>query len=290
MFKFFKNNFNKSNEAQSNNTLLSFNDLKKELQEKFSDYDSFDKLAFLAFDECWYFIYKNIKDFKDTLIIASTLRQIEPTVEEVMKAYSLNEDYIKHVVSEKIPQLRLLAYKRLEELSNEDVAFFPGFHNNYEPLYKNLIVRMDYLFEVKRNTQKLFSELNGNGYCLSLANNSSFLFLLNYLSVMDALIVASSLDVIDIDDEEVQTMYPHETEYFQNIFNNNISLINNSLSERITNLENTELETSHFDYIGLCDQYKDLKQRIDDTIDYLKDKPTCSKRFVIEKNATTFKQ
>ncbi len=68
-------------------------------------------------------------------------------------------------------------------------------------------------------------------------------------------------------------MYPHETEYFENIFNKNITLIKICLSERITKIENTELETSRFDYIDLCNQYKGLEQRINDTIDYLIDKP-----------------
>ncbi len=269
MFGIFKNNSSKNNETQNNNIFQSLSDIKKELEEKFPNYDSFEELAV---DECWHFIYRTIKDFKDCLIIASLLRQIEPTAEEIMKAYFVNKDYVNNVIIEYIPQLRVLAYKILEELPNEKVAFFPYFHNNFEPLYKDLIDRMEYLFEVRRNIQKLFSELNGSDYYLRLINNSSFLFLLNYLSVKDALIIATSLDIIDIDEEEVQNMYPHEPEYFENIFNQNIALIKSYLSERITKLENTELETSHFDYIGLCNQYKDLEQRINDTINYLIDK------------------
>ena len=273
MFNLFKKSSDINKNSNNNDILISVNDFKKEVEEKFSDYDYFDLSGELTFDECFMFIYRNIKNLKDSLIIASTLRQIEPTIDVVMEAYSVNEDYVNRVISEKIPQLRVLAYKRLEGLPNEEVAFFPGFHNNFEPLYKDLIDRIEYLFEVRRNNQKLFSELNGNDYYLRLANNNTFLFLLNYLSVKDALIIATSLDVVDIDDDEVQTMYPHNADYFENVFNNNIALIRSSLSERITKLENTELEKSHFDYIGLCNRYKDLDQRIKDTIEYLRDKP-----------------
>lgn len=272
MFKLFKKSPDINEETPKDNVFLSVEDFRKELDEKFSEYDYFNLDGELMTDECFSFIYRNIKDLKDSLIIASTLRQIEPTIEEVMEAYSVNEEYINRIVSEKIPQLRVLAYKRLEELPNEEVLFLPGFHNNFEPLYKDLIDRMDYLFEVKRNTQKLFSELNGSDFYSRLSNNSSFLFLLNYLSVKDALIIATSLDVIDIDDEEVQNIYPHGVEYFENIINKNIALIKIDLSERITKLENTELEISYFDYMGLCNQYKDLEQRISDTTNYLRDK------------------
>lgn len=273
MFKLFKKSPDINEETPKDNVFLSVEDFRKELDEKFSEYDYFNLDGELMTDECFSFIYRNIKDLKDSLIIASTLRQIEPTIEEVMEAYSVNEEYVNRIVSENIPQLRVLAYKRLEELPNEKVLFLHDFHNNFEPLYKDLIDRMDYLFEVKRNTQKLFSELNGSDFYSRLINNSSFLFLLNYLSVKDALIIAISLDIVDIDEEEVQNMYPHEAEYFENIFNKNIALIKISLEERITKLENTELETSHFDYIGLCNQYKDLEQRINDTTDYLRKKP-----------------
>lgn len=273
MFKLFKTNSDINKELQKDNILLSASDFRKELEEKFSEYDYFDLPGELTFDECFMFIYRNIKDLKDSLIIASTLRQIEPTVEDVMKAYSISEDYVNNVVNEIIPKLRVLSYKKLEELPNDKVAFFPDFHNNFEPLYKDLIDRIEYLFEVRRNIQKLFSELNEKKYYSSLINNSSFLFLLNYLSVKDGLIIATSLNIIDIDEEEVQDVYPHEPEYFENIFNTNIAFIESSLSERITKLENIDIETSHFDYEGLCNQYKDLEQRINDTMDYLRDKP-----------------
>lgn len=270
MFKLFRNGPKAKVKTQMGSGLLSPNDFRKELDEKFSDYDYFDLSGELAFDECFMFIYRNIKDLKDTLIIAAILRQIEPTIDAVKDVYSLDGGYVNRVVSEKIPKLKVLVYKRLEELPNEKVAFFPGFHNNFEPLYKDLIDRMEYLFEVKRNTQKLFSEFSVSAFYSRLTDNSSFLFLLNYLSVRDALIVAVSLDIVDISDEEIQSIYPYDSDYFETMFNKNVAWIKSSLSDRIKKLEIMEPETSHFNYDGLCSQYKDLEQRINDTIDYLR--------------------
>ncbi len=190
-----------------------------------------------------------------------------------MEVYSVDEKYVNRIVSEKVPQLKVLAYKRLEELPNEEVLFFPGFHNDFEPLYKDLIDRIEYLFEVKRNTQKLFSELSVRAYYSRLTDNSSFLFLLNYLSVKDALIIAISLDVVDIDVEEMQNIYPYDSDYFEKIFNKNIAQIKSDLCDRIKRLDNTEIGTSFFDYESLCNQYKELEQRVNDTMDYLRDRP-----------------
>lgn len=264
--------FKKNNNAENanDNPVIAMRLLQQELDDKFPDYNVFDSFGF---DECFIFIYKNIKDLKDTLIIAAVLRQIEVPIEEVAEAYNVNEEYVNNVIQEQIPHLRVLANKRLESLPNKEYAFFPGMHPDFDPLYKELIARMDYLFEIRRNTKKFLTEMNGNPYYSHLTSNSAFLFLLNYLSSKDALIVASSLNILDLDEDDIQRLYPFDTEYFENVLNRCVNLMRSELQDRIEALEKTELETSYFDYPELCSEYKDLLQRIDDTLAYLKDKP-----------------
>lgn len=268
MFKIFKKDTNTSNnQTQQNNQNISlYIKLKNELEKKFPNYD----FSELAFDECFSFICKNTDGLKDAIIVSAILRQIEPTIKDVELVYSVDDQYINNIISNKIPELRVLAYKRLEEIPNEQVVFFPGFHNDFEPLYIELISRIEYLFEIKRNTKKLLSDKKIGNYVHQIVNDSSLLFLLNYLSIRDSLIVASSLDIIDIDDNTIASIYPFEDEDLKEIFDKNISMIINELSLRIQKLENVEIETSYFDYKGLCNQYKDLYERINDTLNYLK--------------------
>lgn len=269
MFKFFKK-YSKSTEEPKGNAqyeILNGDELSMELEEKFPDSFGMD-LGSLAIDECFMFLYHNIKNLKDTFIVASFLRQIEPIVEEVMVAYSVDREYVNKVISERIPGLRVQAYQKMEEPPKE-VPFFPGYYNNFKPLYRDLIERMDYLFEVRRNMQKLSHEVKGNSY-LALYNNRAFLFLLNFLSVKEALIVAAALDTIEINYEEFPELQTFDDEYFKEVFNKVCTSIKNDLLERIAILEKKDdMEISFFDYVSLCEEYKDLLQRVEDTIKYL---------------------
>lgn len=270
MFNIFKKKANVSvNEKQDNNNInLTYKELRKELEEKFPSYNCSE----LFLDECFGFICRNTDNIKEALIVSAILRQIEPTINDIKLAYSLDEEYINNIINNKLPELKVLAYKRLEELPNEQVAFFPGFHNNFEPLYNELIYRIEYLFEVKRNTKKLLSEEKITNYVPEIINNSALLYLLNYLSIKDSLILASSLNIISIDEDIISNIYPFDEYYLREILEKNISLIKSDLSEKIQKLETIELEVSHLDYESLCYEYKDLYERIDDTLDYLKNK------------------
>lgn len=234
---------------------------------KFKEYDS---LSEILFDECFMFMYRNIKNMRDTLIVASVLRQIEVPIEEIKKIYLIDDEYIENIISNLIPSLRVKAYKRLkEELPNQTVAFFPGFHYNFEPLYVELIDRIEYFFEVRRNQQKIKKELANNEITHKFLNNASLLVLLNYFSLKEALIVSSNLNLLDIDEDEIQKIYPFNEDYFkQLLYSSNITYITDLLNKRIEKLRSIEMETSFFDYHGLSEQYDDLLNRIDDTKQY----------------------
>ena len=270
MFKFFKKNTNISNNKvqQSSNKILSYREIVQELEEKFPDYN----WIHLAFDECFVFIYRNIGNLKDTLIISSILRQIEPTIKDVQLAYLIDNQYVNNLITNKLPELRVLAYRKIDECPNEQVLFFPDFHNDFGPLYSEFVGRIEYIFEVRRNTIKILSEEKIDKYVQKLTNNGALLFLLNYLSIKDSLIMASLLNIIDVDEDIIFEIYPFEDYYLEEIFDKNISIIKGELFERIKKLEVIEPETSYFDYDDLCNQYKDLYERINDTLSYLDNK------------------
>lgn len=236
-----------------------------EVEEKFNEYDS---LSEISFDECFKFIYKTVNDMKDTLIIASFLRQIEVPIEKIKTAYSLSDEYVEKVISKFVPELRVKAYERIEEIPKEDNVFFPGFISNLEPLYTELIDRIDFLFEIRRNRNAIIKEF-GNKY-EGVLNNISFLVLLNYFSVKDAFVIALNLDIIDVDEEKMSEMYSFSEDYFNRLFSSsNIDYIKNLLVERVEKFKNIDLETSFFEYDRLIFEYQDLLDRICDTEKYL---------------------
>lgn len=264
-------NLKKKKELENNDIKDPYKEFKEEM-DKFSEYiNSFE----LVGDECFWFIYRSVKkNIKDTLIIASYLKQIELPFEEIKKVYSIDDEYIENIINNEIPSLRVKAYKRLKgELPNETVAFFPGFHNNFEPVYIELIDRIEYLFEVKRNQKKIRTDLGDNEIISSIINNPAVLVLLNYLSVKDALIVASNLDLLDIDEEVINQIYSFNENDFRMIFDSvNTDYIKDMLIKRIEKLKNIEMETSFFDYQELLEQYEDLLNRINDTKEYYSNK------------------
>lgn len=260
----FKKRKNISKNESDHKNLL-YRDILNELETKFQNYD----FGELAFDECFGFICKNCSNMQEAIIISSMLRQIEPTVSDIKLVYNLDDHYIDNLIQNKLSELRVLAYNKLEIQPNNEVIFFPGFHNDFTSSYSDLITRIEYLFEVKRNTKALLKDKIINTCFPHIINNNSLLYLLNYLSIKDSLIVCSSLDIADIDEEVLSSVYSYEDSYLVDIFDRYVYMIMNDLSQRIKKLEATEIETSYFDYNSLCNEYKDLYERINDTLDYL---------------------
>lgn len=268
MTNLFKRKNDIPNEKVQNNSKFVYKELRDELESKFPNYD----FGELAFDECFHFICRNSNNVKEAIIISSILRQIEPTVEDVKLAYSLDDEYINNISNKLLPELRVLANNYLDVPVNNDVTFFPGFKNDFNFIYIELINRIEYLFELKRNINLLLSDKTINNYVSQFINNKSLLFLLNYLSVKDSLIIASSLDIIDIDDDFIDSVYSFSDSDLEDIFDRYIYSIKDELYLRIKRLESIDIETSYFDYNSLCNEYKDLLERISDTLDYLNNK------------------
>lgn len=282
MFNIFKRNDSKNNNYENNNQqtknetidekkqVLLYKEIITELDEKFGDYDYKDIQNELLFDECFIYIYHYLKNLKDSLIIASTLKQIEISLEDIITTYNLDEEYVNKLVANKLPELRVLLYKEIEDLPNKKGFFGTDFNiKHYGLLYQNLIDHIEYFFETKRNTNQILKVIKNEQHQLKLINNPSFIFLLNYFSVKDSLIVASSLDIIDIDEDEISNMYDYDERYTENILNNHLDEIYNDLKERIQKLNNLDQETNNFEYQKLSADYQDLLERIDDTLKYI---------------------
>ena len=242
--------------------------LREELNEKFDDYC--DLVNEITYDECFIFIYQNIKDLKDSLIIATALKQIEITLEDIMSAYSIEREYVNKLIADKLPELRVELYKEIEDLHNKKGFFGTDFNvEHYGPLYQELIERIEYFFEIKRNTNQILKVIKNEQHRSKLINNQSFLFLLNYFSIKDSLIIALTLEIIVIDEEEIENMYHYDEQYAENLLKNNLGQIYNDLKDRIQKLNNIEPETSCFKYQELSNQYQELLERINDTIEYI---------------------
>ena len=274
MFNIFKrkNTYDKQNESnnEENNQMISYNSFVDEINEKFDNYDYFNLQNELSFDECFVFIYRYVKDVKDSLIIASILKQIEVSLEDIISTYSLEEEYVNKIISEKIPELRVALYKEIEELPNKKGLFGTDFNiEHYTPIYQELIDRIEYFFETKRNTNQILKVIKNEHQQSKLINNPSFLFLLNYLSMKDSLIIASSLDIIDLEEDEISNIYPYDNQYVENILKEKLNQIYDELSERIKKINSIEPETSYFEYEKLSTQYQDLLERIEDTLKYI---------------------
>lgn len=264
MFKLKKEN---KQQIEKNDIKISLSEYLKEI-EKFENHHLFPSPGF---DECYKFIMKNTKNIQELLIVASFLKQIEISREELKKVYSISDEYIENVISEVVPTLRVEAYKRIkEELPKEKIMFFNESSEYLEPLYVELIDRIEYLFEVRRNKNILKKELKNTEILQKVIDNKAILILLNYYSVKESLIIAFNLDLVDIDEEELQNKYHYEEELFEKLFSeSNIDYIINLLNERINKLKNIELETSFFEYQSLQQEYEDLLNRIEDTNRYL---------------------
>lgn len=283
MFNIFKINNHKNNNNQNNNQqhqnksineeknqALSYKEIINELDEKFGDYDYNALQNELLLDECFVYIYRYLKNLKDSLIISSILKQIEISLEDIISAYNLDEGYVNKLVADKLPELRVLLYKEIEDLPNKKGFFGTDFNiEHYSALYQNLINRIEYFFETKRNINQILKVIKNEQHQSKLINNRSFLFLLNYFSIKDSLIIASSLDIIDIDEDEISNMYHYDEQYIENILNNHLDQIYNDLKERIQKLNNLDQETNNFEYQKLSTDYQDLLERIDDTLEYI---------------------
>lgn len=258
-------NFKKKKKSNNSENIININVYKefKEEMMKFGEYD----LSDVTSDERFWFIYRSMKkNIKNTLILASYLRQIEVPLEVIKKVYSLDDKYIENLIKSEVPLLRVNACKRLEELPNETVVFLPGVHNNFEPLYVELIDRIEYFLEIERNQNKLQKELANRNVIFSILNNPSLLVLLNYFSVKESLIFASVLGILDIDEGVIQQIYSFDQNDFRMIFDSvNTEYIKDLLIKRIEKLRSIEIKVWSFDYDELADQYEDLLNKINDT-------------------------
>ncbi len=222
------------------------------------------------YNDIFSLIYRKLDNIQDTIIICSYLKEMNIPMDIIKEVYSVDDEYINNLLSNTLPSIRVDAYKRLrDEIPNIKVLFFPDMKPNLEPLYIDFLDRLEYIFEVRRNQRKLRKELYGKDILPKLINNSSLLAILNYFSVKESIILASNLDLLDIDEEEIQKLYPHTEEDFKKIFSSsNITSLVDLLSKRIEKLANIDEELSYFDYEGLLESCDDLFYRIEDTREY----------------------
>ncbi len=278
MFEKFRNkNKNKSNNKVNNTDNINENtkiktpyELREEIEEKFDGKINFDELVFNDFT----FIYKIVKDLKSAFIIASYIKEINLDLNEIMEAYNLDIDYIDNVLSENLPKLRVEAYKRLKNAPNEK-CIFPDIKIDNTKRYKEFIDRIEYFFDIRRNTKKIFNEINDEEFAYTLLTNKSFMFLLNYLSLKDALILSLNLNIVDMDEDTINKYFDYNDNDFENVFNKSITEIKTNLEKQIKKLDifikknEEDVIEYYFDYYGLLNEYKDLLERINDTKDYL---------------------
>ncbi len=241
---------------------------KEDIEKRFEDYvEVYD----VSENDGFMFMYRNCKDMKDTLIIASYLNQINIPLKEIKKSYSINDEYIDNLVNNLIPQLKINAYKYLDEIIPNAPKPFGWDNTKYlNSVYKELIDRIDYFFEIRRNQNKIKKSIKNEKLLQNIINNKELLVFLNYYSVKDALIVSSNLNLLDFDDEEVQKIYPYDQNYLKSLFEGqSIILIQELLKERIEILKNIDIGLSCFNYEELLEEYEDILNRINDTKEYL---------------------
>ena len=285
MFEKFKNKIkNKSNNESDNTDNININqnenantklkssyELRNEIEEKFDGKINFDDLAFSDFT----FIYAIVEDLKVAFVVASYIKEIDLNLSEIMEVYNLDIDYIDNVLSENLPKLRVEAHKRLKNAPNEKNVFFPDIKIDNTRRYKEFIDRVEYFFDIRRNTKKVLNEINDSEFAYTLLTNKSFMFLLNYLSLKDALILSLNLNIVDTDEDTINKYFNYNDDDFEKVFNKSITEVKTNLEKQIKKLDifikrnEEDVVEYYFDYYGLLNEYKDLLERINDTKDYL---------------------
>ena len=268
MFVFKKKKVNNSDNQIQSTYIKYCNDI-EDAMDLFPDYYNL-KSDFS--EELFMFIYRNAPNMIDTMIAASYLRQVEVSLEEVKKAYSLNNEYIKETVSNVVPELRVKANKMIyETIPNASDPF--GWNNGpgLKLIYSEFVDRIEYIFEISRNQKKIQNELNNDRLVNIINSNSTILVLSNYFSVRESLVIAFNLGLMDeLIGDELDKMHILSEHDFNNLLNSvNIDLLKNLLTERINKLKNIEPETSYFEYEKLADEYEILLNAINASKEYI---------------------
>ena len=233
---------------------------------EYYNYEYFDS----CLNDCFYSIYHSIDDIKDIFIVNSALKQIPISLDVVKKVYNIDDSYIDDRINTIFPELKTKMNNNIKEHPQVPVLFFPGEFRNMAPFYSDIIMRIDLYLETKRNQNKLLKELKDNKMIYKIFDNQQLLFLLNTFSVKDALIISSNLDLLDIDEDEVNNIYPHNDDYFADLFiGTNMAYVTDNLKDRISKISEMNIDNSLFDYQGLNEEYQDLEERINDTKEYL---------------------
>ncbi|MBR3660997.1 MAG: hypothetical protein IKN63_03730 [Bacilli bacterium] len=268
MFVFKKKKVNNSDNQIKSTYIKYCNDV-EDAMDLFPDYYNL-KSDFS--EELFMFIYRNAPNMIDTMIAASYLRQVEVSLEEVKKVYSLNNEYIKETVSNVVPELRVKANKMIyETIPNASDPF--GWNNGpgLKLIYSEFVDRIEYIFEISRNQKKIQNELNNDRLVNIINSNSTILVLSNYFSVRESLVIAFNLGLMDeLIGDELDKMHILSEHDFNNLLNSvNIDLLKNLLTERINKLKNIEPETSYFEYEKLADEYEILLNAINVSKEYI---------------------
>lgn len=225
-------------------------------------------------EEIFMFMWRNIQNMKDTIIVASYLKQVEIPMNEVKRAYSLDDEYINNITSNIVPKLRVEANKMITDtIPNLTDPF--GWNNGPGLIitYSEFVERIEYIFEVNRNQKKIRKEITNVSLISNTINNPSILMLLNSFSVKETFIIAKNLGLVDETMVDIlNQMYISNEEDFNKLLNSTrMEYIIELLTERINKLNNIEPNTSYLDYEELSFEYEELLESINDTKKY------CSK-------------
>ena len=223
-------------------------------------------------EELFLFMYKNILNIKDTMIVASYLRQVEVPLDEIKRVYFLSDEYINNIITNIVPELRVKANKMITEtIPNIPDSF--GWNNGpgFILIYSEFVDRIEYLFEVARNQKKIQNEINNEKIVNKIKNNSAILVLLNYFSLKESLIIAINLGLVDeFVSDEINKIYIFSEDDFNDLLNSSdIGLLKDLLLKRIDKLKSIEPETSYLDYKELGQEYENLLNAINDSKEYI---------------------
>ena len=256
-------------------TRQDFNDI-DEIFTKYFDLDEYNydnnKLSsMLADDNIIMFIYRTLDDMKKTMVVSSYLNQIDMPISIIKEGYSIDDNYVNELIDEILPALKVEVHKYITEvLPNIKNPFFPDYKPNFEPEFEELSDRIEYYIEVKRNRDKINNDNRLSSIKEELINNQQLLLLLNAFDTKDALIIASNLGIVSVNEDEVHGLYSFDENRFNDLLTGgNMAYIEEILIKRIEKLDNIPIERSYFDYRGLSNEYKQLLNEIENTKEYI---------------------
>ena len=187
---------------------------------------------------------------KDIMIVASYLHQIDLTLAEVMNAYGVSKNYVDSIIHNELPSIRVginYAITILEsERSKKNCEEVEIAIRHLEDLNK----RIDYCFEKRRSIKKIVGNIKDEETIDRLARNTHLLFLVNYLSVPEAIVFLKVLSR--------GTNDKNEYDVFTKICCNKTTQIKEELESRVEYLQNVPEDASLFDYQKLLGEYKEL--------------------------------